>query len=181
MIQCYHLFSLHSTDDANWPADHLPFLFCLVVLLCLVVFCLFVFALVGYSVLFLVLGCVFSVGIVTACRTLYRSCLSSLLKSTIVKMDDNFALIDRICQYATGLQAWWTTWRKPWRRWTEKKIHVKVIHLYDGQLQKWTEAGLVQSPLSCHDANRKNQTNQTKKRNKTQTNHTTAKALFSGL
>jgi hypothetical protein len=58
-----------------------------------------------FSLLFFGLGCVFSVGIVTADRTLYRSCLSSLLKSTIVKMDDNFALIDRICQYATGLQA----------------------------------------------------------------------------
>jgi hypothetical protein len=45
-------------------------------------------------------------------RTLYWSYLSSLLKSAIVMMDDVFALINRICQFATVLQAWWTTWPK---------------------------------------------------------------------
>ena len=47
----------------------------------------------------------------------------------------------------------------------------KVIHLCDGELQKWTVAVSVQSPISCHDANRKTQTNQTKEQNKTQTNY----------
>ena len=59
----------------------------------------------GVCFWFVCFVCVFSVGIVTANRTLYWSYLSSLLKSTIVKMDDVFALINRICQYATGLQA----------------------------------------------------------------------------
>ena len=36
-------------------------------------------------------------------------------------MDDGFALINRICQYATGLQAWYTTWRELWGVGREKK------------------------------------------------------------
>ena len=46
---------------------------------------------------------------------------------------------------------------------------VRSFHLYDGELQKGTEVGPVQSPISCHNYNRKNQTNPTKKQNKTQT------------
>ena len=45
-------------------------------------------SLVATFILVLFLVCVFSVGIVTANRTLYWSFLSSLLKSAIVKMDD---------------------------------------------------------------------------------------------
>ena len=73
MIQCYH----HSSSylHHNWAAYHLA-LFCS--------FCLFCFGflfVVGLClVLLLCLVClVVSVGIVTAYRTLYRSCLSSLL------------------------------------------------------------------------------------------------------
>ena len=44
---------------------------------------------------------------------------------------------------------------------------------------RWTSkvnwVGPVQSPISCHNANRKNQTNQTRKQNKTQKKHTNKK------
>ena len=68
-------------------------LFCFALFGFLVVFCLFLLWLVTLFC-FLVLGCVFSVGIVTACRTLYRSCLSSLLK-----------LVFRHCDCHSGLCA----------------------------------------------------------------------------
>ena len=73
--------------------------FCLVLLVvCVCLFC--VCSCFGwFSVLFLCFVCVFSVGIVTAYRTLYWSCLSSLLKSTIVKMDDVFALINHLIEF----------------------------------------------------------------------------------
>ena len=92
MIQCYHLFSLQyrRCELTSWS----PAFF---VLLCLVFWlffvCLFLLWLVTLFC-FLVLGCVFSVGIVTACRTLYRSCLSSLLK-----------LVFRHCDCHSGLCA----------------------------------------------------------------------------
>jgi hypothetical protein len=96
------------------------------------------FCFAWFSVLFVCFVCVFSVGIVTANRTLYWSYLSSLLKSTIVKMDDVFALINRICQYATGLQAWWTTWRELWGVGRKKNILGKLephdtYLLFDGR------------------------------------------------
>ena len=101
MIQCYHLSSSYRRCGTDQLIS-LPFLFCRLLLF---VWFVFVFALVGFLVLFVCFVCIFSVGIVTANRTLHWSYLSSLLKSTIVKMDDVFALINRICQYATGLQA----------------------------------------------------------------------------
>ena len=67
----------------------LPSLFCLCCFGCLA-FVWFCFG--WFSVLVLLLVCVFSVGIVTANRTLYWSFLSSLLKSAIVKMDDVFCI-----------------------------------------------------------------------------------------
>ena len=62
-------------------------------------------------------------------RTLYWSHLSSLLKSAIVMMDDVFALINRICQFAAVLQAWWTTWRELWgvgRKKKKSRLRMKV-------------------------------------------------------
>ena len=111
------------------------------------VLCLFLFCLVFC---FVCLFCLcFSVGIVTANRTLYWSYLSSLLKSTIVKMDDVFALINRICQYATGLQAWWTTWRELWGVGRKKALYHPWYHSQDwngGQTRQnnavWWRLGL---------------------------------------
>jgi len=69
-----------------------------------VVVCLFCVCVVfgWFFVSSLCFVCVFSVGIVTANRTLYWSCFSSLLKATFVKKDDVFALVHRICKYATS-------------------------------------------------------------------------------
>ena len=64
---------------------------------------------------------VFPFGIVTANRTLYWSSLSSAFEVHICEVYDVFALINRICQYATGLQTWWTTWRKLWGVGRKKK------------------------------------------------------------
>ena len=67
---------------------------------------MFVFALVGSLFCFFVLFVSFSVGIVTAYRTLYWSCLSSLLKSTIVKMHDVFALINHLIEFVNMQMAY---------------------------------------------------------------------------
>jgi hypothetical protein len=57
--------------------------------------------------LVLLLVCLFSVGIVTANLTLWRWMTF-------------FALINRIVNFQTGLQAWWTTWRELWGVWKKK-------------------------------------------------------------
>ena len=75
---------------------------CLFLVACFVLgfgFCVFWF------VLFLVFVVFFPFGIVTANRTLYWSYLSSAFEAHICEAYNVFALIFRICQYATGLQA----------------------------------------------------------------------------
>ena len=49
--------------------------------------------------------CIFSVGIVTAIGLCTGPTSVQLLKPTFVKVDDVFALINRICQYATRVPA----------------------------------------------------------------------------
>ena len=107
MIQCYHLsFSYWRCELTSWS----PCRFWFVVRFWLFVLC-WVLVFVFFGLFFLV-TCfcrVFPFGIVTANRTLYWSYLSSAFEAHICEAYNVFALIFRICQYATGLQAWWTT------------------------------------------------------------------------
>ena len=110
MIQCYHLSSSYRRCElTSWS----PCLFCFVVCGCLFVLFLLL-VLVGFLFCLFVLFGFF----LLASWQLIGLCTGptsvQLLKPTFVKMDDVFALIHRICQYATGLPAWWTTWRKLW-------------------------------------------------------------------
>ena len=111
---------LSVTDVANWPADHPAASGLLFVFGCL--FCVG-FWFLCFLVCFVSCFCrVFPFGIVTAHRTLYWSSLSSAFEVHICEVYDVFALINRICQYATGLQAWWTTWRELWGVGRKKKV-----------------------------------------------------------
>ena len=95
---------LSLADVTNWLADHHAFFVCFLGCGCLFALCLF-FALVVFSVVFFCFVSFF----ILASWQLTGLCTGptsvQLLKSTIVKMDDVFALIDRIC---TGLQTWWS-------------------------------------------------------------------------
>ena len=95
---------LSLADVTNWLADHHAFFVCFLGCGCLFALCLF-FALVVFSVVFFCFVSFF----ILASWQLTGLCTGptsvQLLKSTIVKMDDVFALIDRIC---TGLQRWWS-------------------------------------------------------------------------
>ena len=94
-------------------------LFCFGLLCFVLVVCVFCFVLV--LLLFLVFD-----DFVTD-WTMYRSFTRSLLKPLNLQAA-MYALISQLPQFATCNWTCWTTWRKPWRRWTGKKRQTKNTH-----------------------------------------------------
>ena len=100
------------TDVTNWPADH-PAFFVLFVLFWLFGFCVVLLWLVfcfgsASCLCFFLLASWQQIGLCTGPSSVHFWSPPSWRWMTF------FALINRICQFASGLQAWWTTWRELW-------------------------------------------------------------------
>ena len=137
VIPCFLCFASCSVAILNDTQDVIMHVFpiagfpLLVAIPLLCVFCLFWF---GCGCVFLVClvsfvsGCCFLVLAGTARWTVYRS-----TTSTFVAIDKLTALHDN---YNSSFCCDWTsvtTWRKPWRRWTKKKVH-GLIHARDDSI-----------------------------------------------
>ena len=90
-----------SVTDVAELTSWSPCLFCVVVCGCLFVLCVALF-LVGFLFRRFVLFAFFLLASWQLIGLCYWSCFSSLLKATFVKRDDVFALVHRICKYATS-------------------------------------------------------------------------------